>query len=169
MVGGIPALGVLKRVSPAAQDVLHAAMHRVSGREAGEVTSHGTVVAGIPSLSRAVSELGRVFSLEVLNLCASGAEGMHLIIDGAGSDPSPENMRSAWSQAKQTLRDAAITTVVDPYQSARSGKGIGVAMSKALWAMPKALLAPASAATAVVHGSLKSACKRLDTDNVLDS
>lgn len=128
----------------------------------------GARVTESPSLSRAMGEFGRVFSLEFLNFCAHGTEGIHLVFDGADAPPPPTTAQAALQKAGSTLKKAAQSVITDPIQSAHS-EGVGVAMTKALWAVPKALLAPASAATTVIHGTLKSVCDALDTENVLNS
>ena len=168
-MGGFPALGVLKRVSPAAQDVVRAAICKVMRTGPAEQDIRGVAVSQSLSLSRALGEFGRVFSLEVLNLCANGAEGIHLVMDGAAMMPVASDTSSSLRRARWTLKRAAHSVVTEPIQSVRSGEGIGVAMTKALWAAPRALLAPASAAVTVMHGALRSACDALDTERVLDS
>lgn len=169
MLTGFPTLGVFKRVSPAAHDVLQAALSKIAKHETIKVDVRGAHVTESPSLTRAMSEFGRVCSLEFLNLCSYGTEGFRLIVDGIDAPPAPTNTRNALHQAGTTLRHAADAVISNPIRSVRSGEGLGVAMTKALWAVPKAILAPASAATTVLHGALKSACEKLDKEHVLNA
>ena len=161
-------MGMFKRLSPAAHDVVNAMVRRARHKDPVEVQVRGTWVPERPPLYRALGEFGRVLSLEVLNVCATGTEGIHCVLDDGSAVP-PTDAQSGLQQAQHTLKRAAQSLITEPWQSAQSGEGIGVAMTKALKAFPNAVIAPASAATTVMHGTLRSACNALDTDNVLES
>eukprot|EP00210_Caulerpa_lentillifera_P003036 g2898.t1 len=171
MVSGIPSLGILKRMSPATQNIVESSISTLYRKEPAKVNGRGLAMTQSPSLARSATVFGKAVLLEALNAGAHASEGIQSVLTGSQEDTRgiPSDPVSALRKARSTLRDAAKALIEEPIESVRSGEGIKRALLKASQAAPKAMLSPFSALNAIVHGTLRGACDALDTDHVLDS
>lgn len=170
LVSGIPTLGILKRMSPAAKEIIESSISTLYKKEAAEVNQRGLAISPTPPLSRSATVFGKAVLLEALNAGANASEGIQSVLDGnEGGNRAPVDPASALRSARTTLKEAAKALFEEPMESVRSGQGLKTALMKASQAAPKALLSPFSALNGLIHGTLRGACDALDTDHVLDS